>query len=146
MEYLRQPVSLLRKDLHNWMPLLLVFQTVDDMYALADEITGPLRTVKRGQHWSRLQQWRQVAKLFVVLKHCRYLNELERCLEERSSVNCTDTAHLRDNTDKLYGKEFVTWHQKYRITEDLKCNFWRRTVAYSFEEMVPSLDTKTAAE
>jgi hypothetical protein len=68
---------------------------VDDMYALADEITGPLRTVKRGQHCGRLQQWRQVAKLFVILKHCRYLNELERCYEEGSSLNSTDTAELK---------------------------------------------------
>jgi len=29
---------------------------VDDMYALADEITGPLRTAKREQHRGRLQQ------------------------------------------------------------------------------------------
>jgi len=56
MEYLHQSLSLIGKDLHNRMPLLLMFQTVDDMYALADEITGPLRTVKRGQHWGRLQQ------------------------------------------------------------------------------------------
>jgi hypothetical protein len=29
---------------------LTLFQTVDEMYALADEIIGPLKTLRRKQH------------------------------------------------------------------------------------------------
>jgi hypothetical protein len=87
------------------------------------------------------------AMLFVILKQCRYLNELERCHEGASFLNFTAPLSVAQFTFVTTQKDFLRRSSSYRIRNTVyettcKINLRQTNVDSAVEELVPSLDRK----